>query len=436
MFLCDPNLCLALGGAPEGEQCRMQVCYGFPSASNHYFYTSDTKNNLVTPFNTGTDSDTCTALGGTPDINNTGHLTNCQVGIEAGSNLSASKSTIWQSPYSGGEGSSFMIGGVDSTSTPYTFPPTICEQIGGSSNGDVCMMKVGVNSLVYTNSIPTSVIPNTISVSSQPNAQVNVLAALYRMDGTSPIPLPGLELGFLLGNDPASSKLYSAVTNGNGQASATITAPPSEGTYIITPVYNCANIGSTCSQTIDSTSIFQYSYGQPILLIVDKSAPPPSNNATTLSVGSSISQPNQVVNLTAQLTQTNNGNPLNGEPVTFSIQGSSKSYDTNTNSNGIASISYTAPATEGTYKISVSFAGDSSYLASSGNGTLTVSQNAPSPSNESIWKRIWDWIKANAILAGGLIILVIILLFIIILTIYEVRKYDSQAARYEQQLTQ
>ena len=60
---------------------------------------------------------------------------------------------------------------------------------------------------------------------------------------------------------------------------------------------------------------------------------------------------------------------LASKTVTFTLNGST--FTATTNGSGVASVSTTAPATAGSYTIVASFAGDSSYGASTKSQTLT-----------------------------------------------------------------
>lgn len=93
---------------------------------------------------------------------------------------------------------------------------------------------------------------------------------------------------------------------------------------------------------------------------------------TTLTVNNITSYNGKSVNLTATL-EDENGNPLSGKTVTFTVNGTD--YTAVTDINGIAALNYKlTPA--GVYNINVSFVNGTVYANSTGNGTLTVKPTA------------------------------------------------------------
>ncbi|WP_321423206.1 PKD domain-containing protein [uncultured Methanobacterium sp.] len=89
---------------------------------------------------------------------------------------------------------------------------------------------------------------------------------------------------------------------------------------------------------------------------------------TTISTGNATCLMGNTVNLTATLNNVN-GSPLQGQTVTFTVNGSS--YSAITDENGVATLNYT-PTKPGTYNVTVSFAGDATYGDSSKTAYLTV----------------------------------------------------------------
>ena len=89
---------------------------------------------------------------------------------------------------------------------------------------------------------------------------------------------------------------------------------------------------------------------------------------TTLIVGNVTGSNGQNVNLTATL-KDENGNPLTGKTVTFTVNG--KDYTAVTDSNGVATLGYTL-SEAGTYTITANFVNDTNYGNSTGNATLTI----------------------------------------------------------------
>jgi subtilisin family serine protease len=75
------------------------------------------------------------------------------------------------------------------------------------------------------------------------------------------------------------------------------------------------------------------------------------------------------ITLSATL-KTSGGTAISGKVLTFTLAGTT--YPATTNSNGVASVGVTSPATTGSHTISVTFAGDATYATSSASATLTV----------------------------------------------------------------
>ncbi|HEY0865897.1 MAG TPA: Ig-like domain-containing protein, partial [Fimbriimonas sp.] len=80
--------------------------------------------------------------------------------------------------------------------------------------------------------------------------------------------------------------------------------------------------------------------------------------------------PGGLVYLTARLVNAS-GQPLTGRTLTFKVNGVAVGTGV-TNANGVAARRLTAPSTPGNYEVAAEFAGEESYEAGSGAGTLTV----------------------------------------------------------------
>lgn len=92
----------------------------------------------------------------------------------------------------------------------------------------------------------------------------------------------------------------------------------------------------------------------------------------TVSVGSLSSTVGQTVTLTGMLTKTGGGAGVSNKTLTFKVGGATVGAGV-TNTLGVATVSYhISSLSRGSHAITVSFAGDSGYSASSGTGTLTV----------------------------------------------------------------
>ncbi|MTK64220.1 MAG: PKD domain-containing protein, partial [Methanobacterium sp.] len=92
---------------------------------------------------------------------------------------------------------------------------------------------------------------------------------------------------------------------------------------------------------------------------------------TTITVANVTTAKDSTTNLTATLTSID-GSSLAGRTVTFTINGNS--YDVTTDSNGVATMSYT-PRDIGIFNVTASYAGDSTYGDSTKTGILTVLLN-------------------------------------------------------------
>ena len=78
----------------------------------------------------------------------------------------------------------------------------------------------------------------------------------------------------------------------------------------------------------------------------------------------------RIVNLTAKLS-TQSGSLLSGKNITFKVNATSVGSAI-TDADGTAALEYNITQTQGNYNITADFAGDSTCLANSSNGTLTV----------------------------------------------------------------
>ena len=91
--------------------------------------------------------------------------------------------------------------------------------------------------------------------------------------------------------------------------------------------------------------------------------------ATTITTNNITGINDQTITLTATLTD-NNGKPVVGRTVTFSVNGTSVGTAT-TDANGVATLSYKLTKA-GNFTVNATFAGDNEYLTSSTIGTLNV----------------------------------------------------------------
>ncbi len=102
-----------------------------------------------------------------------------------------------------------------------------------------------------------------------------------------------------------------------------------------------------------------------------------SKAATHLAVTNVTGAVGATVNLTATLTRTTDNAGVSGRTLTFTVNGVSAGTAA-TNASGVATRSFVIPGTAaaGSETISVAFAGDTSYTAITGTGTLTVAKAA------------------------------------------------------------
>ncbi|MCS6830938.1 MAG: Ig-like domain repeat protein, partial [bacterium] len=186
------------------------------------------------------------------------------------------------------------------------------------------------------------------NVSTTLGATVNLTATLQRTDTLAGV--AGKALQFAIDNAPIGS----AVTAANGVATLPYTVPESWST---------------------GSRVVAVSFGG------DSTANPSSGTGTlTISRASSemilanlTARRGQTVNLQATLRRQDNAAPIVGRTVTFRVAGSVVG-SANTDSTGKATVPYTVPlnASLGNRTLRAEFAGDSAYMASSGDATLDV----------------------------------------------------------------
>ena len=93
-------------------------------------------------------------------------------------------------------------------------------------------------------------------------------------------------------------------------------------------------------------------------------------NSTSLTISSTKIKAGTPVTVTLK---DENGKGLSGKKILFTVK--NKVYAKNTNSNGQAKLTF---SNVGTYKLSVSFEGDSTYESSKSSSTITVSKASTS----------------------------------------------------------
>ncbi len=97
------------------------------------------------------------------------------------------------------------------------------------------------------------------------------------------------------------------------------------------------------------------------------------NVNTSIAVDNASGMIGVSVTLKGTLTRADNGDPVSGKTLDFAVDGTGVGSAV-TDGSGVATLSYTIPEGSGVgdRTITVSFAGDTEYNASTGNGTLTV----------------------------------------------------------------
>ncbi len=186
------------------------------------------------------------------------------------------------------------------------------------------------------------------TVSGQASTAVMLSATLTRSDTLAAVPNETLVFSI------NGTQVGKAVTNSSGVATLSYTIPSGTATG-----------SETISVTFAGDAGNSASSGSGTLLV---GVAPTGITVPTVSGAAGAS-----VVLTATLTRTDTNAPLQGYTVSFYLNGTLLGTET-THSTGIAYQGYTIPtgASAGNETIKVTFAGNSSYAASSGTGTLTV----------------------------------------------------------------
>ncbi len=214
---------------------------------------------------------------------------------------------------------------------------------GDSSDG----ASSGTGTLTVTTAAKANTTLTVSAVSGSPGQTVTLKATLKQTTGAV---LSGASVSFSV--DGAS--VGTATTSSAGLASLTYVVPAGDAigsTHPITAAF-AGDSGDNASSGSANLSVTKYS--------------------TTLTIPTVIGVPGQTVTLSATLKKNGAIGP-SGKTVSFSVDGTTVGTGV-TNSSGVATVSYAIPAgaTIGSHPIVATFAGDSTYLASTGKGTLTV----------------------------------------------------------------
>ncbi len=144
-------------------------------------------------------------------------------------------------------------------------------------------------------------------------------------------------------------------TNTAGKASATVVYPEPAGTHVIAASFD----GDTTYAPSNASANVSVS------------------SVDTVVIPAAITGPTgKKLRLTAKLTRANDGGAVVNRTLVFSVDGIAVGM-AQTSTGGVASLAYQLPSV-GTHNLSVEFAGDSSFHASSGASIMTVDVSATS----------------------------------------------------------
>ena len=160
--------------------------------------------------------------------------------------------------------------------------------------------------------------------------------------------------------NPVSDKTINFTVNGNSYTATTNTSGIATLSYLISETAGIYTI--IASFAGDENYTLSSGTGNLNVNII----------STTLIVNNMTGVNSQTVNLTATL-KDENGNPVSGKTINFTVNGIN--YTAVTNSNGIATVNYKLTKA-GVYTVNASFTDGTIYTNSTGNGTLTVNPSA------------------------------------------------------------
>jgi hypothetical protein len=173
---------------------------------------------------------------------------------------------------------------------------------------------------------------------------------------------------FTLGSQSCSGTTDFAVPGtSQGHASCSITLNQNPGAYTVTAQYKGGLGAYQVSSTSASFSINQI-----------------NQKATNLTyTGATSGDYNDAATVSAQLTDATTHQGVANESLTFTLN-SNESCTGTTDTNGNASCQITPHETAGTYQITASFGGDSTYTASNVSGTFAVN-GCPRRGRDTWW---------------------------------------------------
>jgi hypothetical protein len=197
----------------------------------------------------------------------------------------------------------------------------------------------GTATLTVTRATPTLAYTGTTAAVT--GAPITLSATLKRPSGAA---IVGASISFTV-----NGQMKPATTNASGVASVTSTAPATAGTYAI-------SVAFAGDASFNSASASKN-------LVVSKPVPIITYTGTTSAARGAP------ITLQASL-RTSSGVGIAGATLSFTLAG--VTHTVLTDASGLASFAATAPTSVGTFTIAVKFAGDSTYAATSVNGSLKV----------------------------------------------------------------
>ncbi len=214
--------------------------------------------------------------------------------------------------------------------------------LGGVDGG------VGLDTVeVYSPATLTGTTLTVSNVSGLVGQKKNLTARLRRSDTNAAI--AGETVTFKVDGNVVGSD----VTNATGHASFSYTLPESLGDHVLTAEFaGDANYAAT-----SANGTLTVNFADTVISVTDKTA-----------------QAGDTINLIANLNRVGDGG-VAGRTLVFTVNGQQVGTAV-TNAGGKAVLAYTLPLAVGSKTIGVSFVGDSFYGASSGSGTLTLTQAA------------------------------------------------------------
>ena len=235
----------------------------------------------------------------------------------------------------GGAGGTFnppapVTGSNGTASTTYTLPST-------THTITISATSTGYQSATFTETATAQVLTATAGNNQSGAAGTTLPVALTVLASNSGSPVQGVSVTFSDGGAGGTFGTPVGTTDSNGGVSTTYTLPPTPQTVTI-----------TASSSGYTPASFSETATAPVLTL----APTAGNNQTG---GTGTTLPTALTVLA-----TSNGNPLQGVSVTFSDGGAGGTFGSSTvitGTNGMASTTYTLPATAQTVTITASSSG-------------------------------------------------------------------------------